>query len=188
MNNEDILCQNLPFFRRMRNFYYEKAWKLFQELEIAVKNAIPETSARLIDQIDRYSEALEIANEYARNAIRGNTRKKLKSFREDQSLGIMEEEVVFVGFLEELLSSGAYVRDRIDTNSNVRRYMEAIKGREYGGTDKKGFISNIVTSIEADQKTDKEEILQIIKFIRARFRTANNIFSVLERRDTGGNE
>jgi hypothetical protein len=95
----------------------------------------------------------------------------------------MEEEIVFVCFLEELLSSSIYLRNRFETNDYVRQYMNLIKSRENYVGDKSGFLDNILLSLEAYQKADHEEILQISRLIHKRFLIANNIFTILRRHE-----
>lgn len=184
MEQNLILFQNLGFYRRMRNFYYEKAWRIFHNLDTAIAANPNENIASIIEQLKQYTESLEITFEYAQNAVRGYGRVKTRSYREDNEFGIMEEEVVFLRMLDELQSSGAYLLNRFDTDENIHKYIRSVETRKYSPRDKKGFLSNIVTSLEAAQKTDHEEILQVSKLIRRRFRIANNIFSVFQRRDT----
>ena len=62
METQNILCQNFPFFRRMRNFYYEKAWKLFQDLESGIKTGTTESTITMLDVLNHYLEALDIAH------------------------------------------------------------------------------------------------------------------------------
>lgn len=176
---DNLLVQNVEFFRKMRNLHFEKAWEYFKNLEAAILDNPEGYLEKVVELLIQYTETLEKANEYARSAIRGHQRERLKTYREDHSIGVMEEEIVFVRLLEELLSSGFYMRNRFDTNENIRLYAEAIKKRKMAGGDEGGFLEKIIKSLEADRKADLEEILQISRLIRKRFRIANNIFSVL---------
>lgn len=180
--SDNILVQNIGFFRRMRNYYYEKSGELFHKLENGIHENKGEAD-KTMELLQQYIEVMELTNEYARNTVRGYKRKKLKMFRQDPESGIMEEEIVFVCFLEELLSSSIYLRNRFETNDYVRQYMDLIKSRENYVGDKSGFLDNILLSLEAYQKADHEEILQISKLIRKRFLIANNIFAILRRHE-----
>lgn len=180
----DILGQNLQFHRRQRDFYYEKAGLLFRQLQHTITAVSPqaiETAKKILLQ---YIEVMELASEYARHTVRGHKRRKIRTFRQDREFGIMEEEIVFVCFLEELLSSSIYLRNRFETNDYIRRYMDLIENREENMRERKGFLANILTHLEADQKADHEEIVQITKLIHKRFQIADNVFAIIQRRDS----
>jgi hypothetical protein len=75
------------------------------------------------------------------------------------------------------------LRNRFEASSYLQRYVSHIKERETSLAEKKGFLANILSYLEADIKADREEINQITRLIRKRFRIANSIFSVLQERD-----
>ena len=180
--SENVLVQNRGFFRRMRNFYYEKAWNMFQKLGENISSGLDVSHESIVGLLYEYIEVMELTTEYAHNAVRGYKRKKIKMFRHDNEKGVMEEELVFVSFLEELLSSSIYLRNRFETNEYIRNYIEGINNRvDYEG-GKKGFLSNILANMKADEDTDNEEIIQIARLLGKRFRIANNIFSVMQKR------
>lgn len=165
----------------MRNFYYEKAWLLFQELESSARAAVNDLPQNMPGLLAQYIEVLELTSEYAQNAVRGHKRKTAKTYSQDREKGIMEEEVAFTFFLEELLSSSVYLRSRFGTNSFIRGYIKGIRSRDDFGGQRKGFLANILSTMETDIQADRAEILQISRLIRKRFRIANNLFAIFSR-------
>jgi len=168
----------------MRNFYYEKAGQLFRQLQYTITAVSPQAIENAQEILLQYIEVLELTSEYARHTVRGHKRRKIRTFRQDRESGIMEEEIVFVCFLEELLSSSIFLRNRFETNDYIRRYMDLIENREDYMGERKGFLANILTHLEADQKADHEEIVQITKLIHKRFQIADSVFAIVERRDS----
>ncbi len=181
--SSDILAQNLQFFRRMRNFYYEKAGRLFRQLQATVMSTAPDALDSAQEILLQYIQVLDLTSEYARHTIRGHKRRKIRTFRQDRESGVMEEEIVFVCLLEELLSSSIYLRNRFETNDHVRRYRALIENRNDYVGDRRGFLSNILTHLEADQQADHEEIVELTKLIHKRFQIANSVFAIVETRD-----
>lgn len=178
MEKENVLSQNVHFFRKLRNEYFEKSWDIFRHLEDALELDSMDTLIKTREVLEHYTETMEMAAEYTKSVVRGLSRKKIKKFRHDSKNGIMEEEIVFVGLTNELLSSGIYLKNRFKTNNEIQIYMKNIKGLQHRLATKKGFISNILDSMEATCRMDLKEIKQIVNSIHKRFEIANKVFLV----------
>ncbi|HLP43210.1 MAG TPA: hypothetical protein VK465_17025 [Fibrobacteria bacterium] len=174
----NVFIRNRPFHGKMRNLNYRRCQEAFQRIHDFSRQETlqPKEMVRLLDE---YIVQLKVTFQYASDAIRGLKRRKIGMYRVDKVFGVLEEEIVFCYFLEEMISNSEFVRKRLETDLKIRIYRERIKrfqGQSPGGS---GFLANILDSLDAMNQTEFIAIERLIDIMDERYRIGNKLFDII---------
>lgn len=122
--------------------------------------------------------------DHSRQSINGSKRGYLQAYREDPIDGIMEEEHLLVNILEEVLQSTRYLETRIETEHRLQEYRESLEMSKSSeaGANYRGFLSDLMSSLDDLSSTAQPEILQIYSIILERTRIAEFLFQQLNQK------
>ena len=170
---------NRMFHWKQRSFSFSRFQACIHGLHLNIDNVLdPKTLESLLN----LKESLKLCLEHSRSAINGLKRGYFKAFREDQDYGILEEEHLLVNILEEVLQSTRFLIRRIETEVRLNEYrlnLDSSKSFEVG-QNFKGFLHDLMESLDELSSTAKPEILQIFSIIVDRARIAEFLFQQLD--------
>lgn len=169
---------NRRFHWEQRSHSFQEFQKSLHRLNLDITNVL---QAETINNLETLSSNLELCLEHSRSAINGAKRGYFLAYREDPKLGIMEEEHLLVNILEEVLQSAKFLKSRIDTEHQMLEYRKSIQKHKSTelASDYKGFLFDLMNSLDELSSTAKPEILQIFSIIIDRSRIAEFLFQQL---------
>lgn len=177
----DLFHRNRPFFVRMRDDAFYKAFQKFSEVENKVRQ-LDTPEKEMLRGLEIFISALETAFEYSSDAIRGLKKKHLKMYREDPSFGVLEEEVVLCHFLEEMLSSTRFLHARLNTDFKMRLYQQRLRRIQSQAPEGDGFISAILVSVEKFQETEVMAIAKVLELMGQRWLVGQGLFEIIRQK------
>ncbi len=171
--------QNRSYYKQMRNQYFERAKAFGIELKTNIALFQGKQIYRIAEQFQNFIDLMKSAHYYAKESLRGYQRKILLPYSEDKKYGVLEEEVIFLYFIEEIYSSSIYLKNRIESDIKLKHYRDYIKSKEFPAIEK-GFLANILSTVKLDELTEEEEIIKMFEFILKRFEILSNIYSIIK--------
>lgn len=172
---------NRKFHWEQRSHSFKEFQKSLHRLNLDLNNVLDPI---VLGDLKTLEQNLILCLEHSRSAINGAKRGYFAAYREDPKLGIMEEEHLLVNILEEVLQSSRYLKSRIETEHQLDEYRKSLHNSKDAsiGQDYKGFLSDLMTSLDDLSSTAKPEILQIFSIIIERSRIAEFLFHQLNQK------
>ena len=139
--------------------------------------------------IDFYYE-LDTCTEYGEAAVIGAIRQKIKKYKFDKDMGILEEEIILVTFLKEMQSSVRYLLTRLETDIQLDEFESQLEKSKGKTKPQRGFVDNLLDSLTNLKDSGKGEFEKIYQLIKHRYSIGNKLFSIicdLQKKNAMGN-
>ncbi len=171
---------NRGYNARMRDAYFIKIEKSLSEFTRKLKENSLEPDMAILR---RLNNELATAVDFSRQSIMGFplNRPPLKGRQIISGKPFFfKEEILFINLLEELVSSGIFLLNRFNTIFELNSYKDKIQGLLYTPDKNEGYLTKILHFINENQKSEDEEIKQIIALIIERMTLARRIFNIIK--------
>ncbi|OGJ84868.1 MAG: hypothetical protein A2268_12070 [Candidatus Raymondbacteria bacterium RifOxyA12_full_50_37] len=173
---DDLPTANRAYNLRMRDIYFGKACRILSRLGKGLHKALLKPDLSTLGNV---CNALDIALDFARQAVAGQVQAKKK----DETLSrqpplLLREEVLYLHLLEELASSGRFLKTRFNTIVELGKYRDGISALPLDQEVVKGYITQIMYFLDENRKAEEEEIRAIITLILKRMHLINHIQSI----------
>jgi len=173
--------KNRPFFVRMRDAAYHKAYASYRDLALALRRQ-EKAEKEAIRHIEAFLAALQDAQSYAEDSVRGLKRRHLNMYRDDKDFGVLEEEVVLCHFLEEMRSSSRFLQARLNTDFKLRVYSRRLRRIQTQKPGGEGFITPILASVDKFQETEFIAIGSLLDLMDQRWQVGHGLFEIISRK------
>lgn len=167
-----------------RNQHYENSYLLFHQLQSSANRGDDFASSGSQHLISEFSKEISNTLEFARESVFPFKRHRLLQYRDDRQYGILREELIFVSFLEEMVSSIKYMENRLETDERLHDFQEELEAykqehEKHGNINQAGFVTSVLNSISELKHADRDHIREIFGSINQRFQVGNKLFSLI---------
>jgi hypothetical protein len=176
---------NRKFNCLQRNTHYEQAYLFYYQLQQQTSGSFEGlVDAKKLELVTNFSKSINEALQYARESVFPAKRYRLPQYRDDRVYGILREELIFVNFLEEMVSSIQYMLSRLETDNRLKEFRNELEHyrREHemrGNNNQAGFVTMVLKSLDELQTSDRDHVDHILKSINQRFEVGNRLFSLI---------
>lgn len=116
------IIQNRKFACRKRNEAYEKVLSFLKKFDLN-EPCNTDDECREISELNEMLNLLETCIRFAKDAVWGIGRNQIKYYREDHTYGVLQEEIFFIKYLQEIKNSIEYERCRLETDLELDSYI-----------------------------------------------------------------
>ncbi len=176
----DSILQNRKFACLQRNEAYEKVHTFLEKFNLNQPCTTSE-ECREISDLNEVLVLLDTCIRFAKDAIWGIERNQIKHYRDDQDYGVLQEEVFFIKYLQEIKNSIEYERCRLETDLELDGYindLDQLRDPKF----EKGYvedIQNYTAQLKAINLDYFEKIAQIGTPIDNRYKLGRILFSII---------
>ncbi|MGL1934581.1 MAG: hypothetical protein OCD01_06155 [Fibrobacterales bacterium] len=177
----DSIIQNRRFACLQRNAAYEKVLTFLKQFHL---NNPCNTSeeCREISDLNAILKLLDTCIRFSKDAIWGIDREQIQHYRENQNYGVLQEEIFFIKYLNEIKNSIEYERCRLETDLELDGYIADLDKLRTPGQER-GYVEDIqeyTTQLKDINLDYFEKIAQVGTPIDSRYKLGRILFSVIK--------